>query len=497
MNTVLPLLFLDSPNVGVIGHAYVISRDASRVPIEAELTEVANLARGDKVQNEFIASKRSVVQHDTGRHAEEILICSNAVPANPEDGATVRKVLTDLLEKKILPGVLQSGHLSKQSGLIYSAPCMDEIVKEFHADSRIQQIPWRPSTAKAVPPDVQSPPKPKKTLMKWLAVLLLLAVVPMLQKRKADPGSNASPNPVPAAPSDAQEAEAWAFLITNEWPRLMEATNGQNALKALQELQMKFENAPTSDLPEGVLKRLPNAFRSEPDKKRAPTHADPKPAMQLVNRWADLFLLEFSDSEANSSQAKELRVKESQLAKILIQSKANKDGRSISSVSGWITDYQNQRKNYPEELKQCAQRLEDFLSAVQSKSLDEAPDRLRIIWNALEVYGKAKIEPGEDTGFQDIVNANMRPMTSPPENFATLTLQDSKRVEVLRKILGAPEFGLVLIGSRLGASQADWGKIRSQIGAVAGGIQQPSAASRLKMTLAKQFLEGISPKAAP
>lgn len=489
MNTARPLLFLDSPNVGSIGHAYVISRNDRLLPGEVELRETASLARSDIPQNEFIAVKRSVVQHDTGRHAEEILVCSTAVPAKAEDGDSVRKVLADLLERKISPDALKSGCLSKQSGLIYSAPCMDEIVKEFHADPRIQMIRWRAATAKAAPPSAPPPPRPRRSRMKWLALLLLLAAVPILQKRKANPNPTTAPKPLPAAPTAAQGVEGWGFLTTDEWPRLLEATGGQNALKVLQELQSKLDKTTGPEEAQGWKKFLPGASSSNMSGDASSAHVDPKPALQLVNRWADLFLQEFPDAEANPSQAKELRVKEAPVAKILIQARANKDGRSISSVSGWITDYQNQRKNYSEELKQRAQSLDGFLSAFPGKATNEVPDKLRGVWNALEEYGKAKLAPGEDTGFHDIVNSKMRQMTSPPENFTTLTLQDAKRVEALREILGAPEFGLVLIGSRLGAPQKGWTKIRSHIEAVAGGKSQPSAASRLKADLTKLFLD--------
>lgn len=489
MNTARPLLFLDSPNVGTIGHAYVISGNDRTLPGEVELREAANLARSDMPQNEFIAVRRSVMQHDTRRNAEEILVCWNAVPAKSEQGDTVRKVLADLLEQKITPDALKSGHLAKESGLIYSGPCMDEIVKEFHADPRIQTIRWRASTTKAAPPSAPTPPPPKRSRMKWLALLLLLAAVPVLQKRKTSPASTVPTKSPPAAPTGSHEEEAWAFLTTDDWPRLMEATGGQNALKALQEFQAKLEKNARLEEAQGLKRFLPGASSSKMSGDAPSAHIDPKPALQLVNRWADLFLQEFPDAEANPSQAKELRVKESPVAKILIQARANKDGRSISSVSGWITDYQNQRKSYSEELKQHAQSLDGFLSAFPGKATNEVSDKLRGVWNALSDYGKAKLEPGEDTGFHDLVNDKMSQVTPPPENFTTLTLQDAKRVEVLREILGAPEFGLVLIGSRLGAPQADWSKIRSQIQAVAGGKPQTSAPSRLKIGLAKQFLE--------
>lgn len=487
MNTARPLLFLDSPNVGSIGHAYVISRNDRPLPGEVELREAANLARSDTPQKEFIAAKRSVVQHDTRRHAEEILICSNAVPAKSEEGDTVRKVLADLLERKIAPDALKSGQLTKQSGLIYSAPCMDEIVTEFHADPRIQMIRWRASTAKVAPPPVPSTLPPKKSRMKWLALLILLAAVPVIQKRKASQDSTVSTKSPSAAPTDTQGANVWAFLTTDDWPRLMEATGGKGALKTLQELQVKLENDARQEETQGLKKFLPGASSSKMSGDAPSANVDPKPALQLVNCWADLFLQEFPDAEANPSQAKELRVKESPVAKILIQARANNDGRSIPSVSGWITDYQNQRKNYSEGIKQRAQSLDGFLSAFPGKTTNEVPGKLRGVWNALEEYGKGKLEPGEDTGFHDLVNRKMRQMTAPSENFTTLTIQDAKRVEVLREILGAPEFGLVLIGSRLGTPQADWSKIRSQIDAVAGGKQHPTDASHLKAALVKQF----------
>lgn len=487
MNTARPLLFLDSPNVGMIGHAYVISRDNRSAPGEAELREVAHQARSGAPQKEFITVKRSVVQHDTQRDAEELLVCTGAVPAKAEDGDTVRKVLAELLKQKISPDALKSGYLSKQSGLIYSAPCMDEIVSEFHADPRIQSVCWRNSTAQATQPPPLPPPPPTKWRMKLLALFLLLAAVPILrrpetslQKAKESPRST-------ALPDDAQEAQAWAFLTTDEWPRLMEATGGQGALKALQALQKNLKNNPNSGLMEGVEKRLQKAFQTEADKQTEPPPTDLKPALQLVNGWADLFFEEFPDDGAKLSESKPIRLKDSSCARILQDAKANSSGRSISNVSGWITDYQNQQKNYPEKIKQHAQELEDFLSAFSEKSGEEIPAKLRTLWSELNNFADSKAVATESEPFRLLVKSQLDKLSAPPQGYSTATLRDAKRIVVLKEILGGKDIGLALLGEPYGVAQTDWKKIRSRVQMLGKVAHGPSANAAFKASLIHLF----------
>ncbi|MBE7494693.1 MAG: hypothetical protein HS117_07095 [Verrucomicrobiaceae bacterium] len=459
-------LFLDSPNVGGIGHAYVISSDA-QVPAEAQLSATANRARNKEPQTDFVAVTRDMVQHDTTRRGHELLICAGAVPEKREDAAVVREVLAELLANHVSPDTLKSEVLHKQGGLIFSAPCLDQITEAFQADPRIQMIRWMAVSSESVPVDksralpARPEPKPKKNpLMKWLLLFLLIAAVPFFpQFRKSkDPASEN--NPPDKAHDEVKALATWAFLTAEDWQRLMRETGGSKAMTAHKEAQVKG---------------LKNVSGEEA-----------KAAVQFLSRWAQTFVDEFPSDTAEKGRADAASMELSSAAKILIQAKQQVDGKTMSSVHGWTTDYMNQRQSYPPGVQQKAKILDNFATTFPGLPSKDIPSKLRGIWDALESFRKEKVD-GETEPFHKLVQDKMSAITAPPEGYTTLTFQDAERVNLLQEILGSKEMGLVLFGEPYGLAQSDWKKIKARIQAATGQVVG-SSSKTLIAALQKSFL---------
>lgn len=435
-------LFLDSPNVGGIGHAYVISSRA-QVPAEAQLSVTANRARNKEPQTDFVAVTRDMVQHDTTRRGHELLICAGAVPEKREDAAVVREVLAELLAAHVSPDMLKAEVLRKQGGLIFSAPCMDLITEAFQTDPRILPMRWMAVLSEyvsadkphALPPRAEPKPK-KKPLMKWLLLCLLIAAVPFFSKSRnsKDPASENNP---PAKVQDEVKALAtWAFLSAEDWQRLMRETGGAKAMTSQKEAQVKgLENV---------------------------SEEEAKAAVQLLSRWAQTFLDEFPSDPAKKDRADAASIEGSSAAKILIQAKQQVDGKTTKSVHSWTTDYMNQRQSYPPGVQQKAKILDDFAVAFPGMPSKDIPSKLRGIWDALESFRKEKAD-GEAELFHKLVQDKLPAITAPPQSYTTLTFQDAERVMRLQEILGSKEIGFVLIGEGYGSTQSDWRKITGRI----------------------------------
>lgn len=435
-------LFLDSPNVGGIGHAYVISSHA-QVPAEAQLSATANRARNKEPQTDFVAVTRDMVQHDTTRRGHELLICAGAVPEKREDVAVVREVLAELLANHVSPDALKSEVLRKQGGLIFSAPCLDQITEAFQADPRIQPIRWMAVSSESVPVDksralpARPEPKLKKNpLMKWLLLFLLIAALPFFPKFRKSKDPASEHNPPAKAHDEVKALAAWTFLTAKDWQRLMRVTGGATAMTAHKE---------------ALVKGLENISDEEA-----------KAAVQFLSRWAQTFLDEFPSNTAKMGRVDATSIEGSSAAKILLQAKQQVDGKTTTSVHGWTTDYMNQRQSYPPEVQQKAKLLDDFAAAFPGVPSKDIAPKLRVIWDALEAFRKQGAD-GEAELFHKLVQEKLPAIAAPPQGYTTLTFQDAERVMRLQEILGSKEIGFVLIGESYGATQSDWRKITGRI----------------------------------
>jgi hypothetical protein len=450
-------LFLDSPNVGEIGHAYVISNH-SQVPAETQLSDTANRARNKEPQKDFVAVTRDMVQHDTTRRGHELLICAGAVPEKREDIAVVREVLAELLATHVSPDTLKSEVLRKQGGLIFSAPCLDQITEAFQADPRIQPMRWMAVRSESVSSDKpralppRAEPKPiMKPFMKWLLLCLLIAAVPFVSKfrKSKDPASVHNP---PAKVHDEVKALAtWAFLSAEDWQRLMRETGGAKAMAAQKEAQVKgLENV---------------------------SEEEAKAAVQLLSSWAQTFLDEFPSDPAKNGRADAGSIEASSAANMLIRAKGQVRGNTENSVSGWTINYLGTQwpKNLP-EVPKIAKTLTEFASTFPDLPSKDILSKLRSIWDALESFRKEKTD-GVSEPFHKLVQDKLPAITAPPVGYTTLTFQDAERVNRLQEILGSKEMGFVLVGEPLGVAQTDWKQIVRRINSTSGTTASTHARS--------------------
>ena len=151
MSDRIPFLFLDSPRVGGIGHAFVLAPDEP-TPSEGILVSLSRKARTSQARSsDSISVQYPVLQSDTNRQGTELLICGGAIPDSEAGIEAIREVLDSLWKGEMTEADLYQDKLTKRAALIYDAPCMRRIADRFFADNRVQAVRW--IAAEMIPAD--------------------------------------------------------------------------------------------------------------------------------------------------------------------------------------------------------------------------------------------------------------------------------------------------------------------------------------------------------
>lgn len=470
MSTPKPFLFLDSPRVGDIGHAYVIV-PGDPTPPEAELVTLSEIARASQVHNASnISARHPVLQPPNNRQGTELLICAGAIPVCPDNFDVIRDVLGSLL-KEITEDDLSRDRLRMRGALIYEAQSMRHIAERFYADSRVQNTQWEIVKWEASPPPSIEPPceaRPGLILkriiqqighhpMKYFISTLFLTVIAFATvKGIVNPFVKSTPIDERRLKSD--KLDSWRFLADSDWQRLLKATGGSDLAVKMSRI-FGTRNAMTSGAQRlqgtGSLKSEKSSDANVPDV----SLDEGDNCLKLVRRWYDRFAEEFILTGEFSPE----RLKSSDLVKYLMMTKASNADPSISS---WINDYKEQLKNskLPEKTMNSAQSLELFLKVVEGR-----PDDFRVlsdIWKALTRFSEASDSEGTDQAaqlFRTSLGAELKKSTPPPSDFETATVKDAERVEIVKRVLGSKEFASMAIMEPISVDISDWPKIKERI----------------------------------
>jgi len=162
---------------------------------------------------------------------------------------------------------------------------------------------------------------------------------------------------------------------------------------------------------------------------------------------------------------------------------------------GIIGDYQDQRRLYcPDELMKQLKALGAFSSVFGDPPPENLPNRLRRIWEALEVFSTSTNK--DQRSFRDRVAAEFKKSTPPPGGYETLTVKDAQRVEIVKTILGSKEFGSVAATRDFGVDVSDWGEIKRQVEESFTGAENRSGNDPrdvLLLKLGKSFQKPTAP----
>ena len=454
MSDHIPFLFLDSPRVGGIGHAFVLAPDEP-TPSEGILVSLSRKARTSQARSsDSISVQYPVLQSDTNRQGTELLICGGAIPDSEAGIEAIREVLDSLWKGEMTEADLYQDKLTKRAALIYDAPCMRRIADRFFADIRVQAVRW--IAAEMIPADhvpepaasevINSAPIWVRVLTRFrhlsifikLIILTLLCAIAIIVSGVAMPKKvvTTQENPVTNAEGSRKE---WEFLAEDDWPRILKATGGKSLAVQL-----------SSD--DGAKKAETSGHKEVTAKG---THTpDESKMLTEIHKWLDIYTEEFALGAVTPES-----IKTSDISKYLAHSKATNDK---AMVGAWIGNFNDQRDHYrADNIKKAAKTLDDFRSYAGNPPHEDLPRRLRDIWKALEDFSTST---NENQGpFRKRLTAELKKSNKPPIDYDTLTIKDAQRVEIVKTILGSKEFGLVLSGEECPSEVPKWGKINERI----------------------------------
>ena len=445
-----PFLFLDSPRVGHVGHAFILAPDCPTIS-EEHLVSLSTRARASQCRD-LIAVRHTVLQADTNRSGPELLICAGAIPDSSADIAAISEVLEALWKSQVSEEALFQDKVTKRAALIYEAPCMMRIAAEFYGHPKVQQVRWKTVNLEPAEIVVQTPisgeeeVNPIANIIRWLMkhpIFVILVIVAAIAGAKAFEETRKKPSigrEEAQKPTDSSKLERFKkveFLASGEWPRVLKSTGGKKIVEKLPDLILTVRDEK---------KKLSEA---ELDRVRSVTTE--------IDAWVERFSSEFALGGGVTPGILES-------AKFPEFLKVAKDTNGKTNVAAWITDYQNQRdRRYPAEVLKQAKALDDFSSIVGNPPPEQLPVMLREMWHALDAFSKV---PGEDQRrFKGVIRDELKIVAPPtPDGFETLTLKDAQRLGAIQRILGSGEFGLVVIGEAFAESeQKDWHKIKELI----------------------------------
>jgi hypothetical protein len=457
-----PFLFLDSPRVGGVGHAFILSPDC-QTPPEEHLVSLSTKARASQAHSEeLIAVQHTVLQADTNRSGPELLICAGAIPESSADIAAIREVLEELWSNEVTGEDLHQDKVIRRAALIYEAPCMKRITAGFHEHPRVRQVRWETVNLEreeqagsgVIPTPISAVLNQTKKSIRWIMkhpILVLVGIVGAIAvakafeetRKKLPIGRDEAPKTTVS--SKPERLKRLEFLASGEWLRVMKATGGTNLVEKFPDLLLKVR---------GDKKKL-----SEEELNQI------KSVTTEIDAWFGRFSSEFALGGGGTPE----KLESEKFTKFL---KVAKDTKGKVNVAAWITDYNDQReqpqspeKRYPPEILKQARALDDFSKIVGNPPPppEHLPVLLRDTWHALDVFSK---EPGEDQRkFKALIGDVLKNVGSPPpDGFETLTLKDAQRLGAIQRILDSGEFGFVVTGEAYKESeQKDWHKIKARI----------------------------------
>lgn len=466
-----PFLFLDSPRVGDIGHSYVVA-PGEPLPPEEMLGFVATHARARIADGRALAARHEVnqIEPPAVRYGDELLICGGAEPANPEDVKAVQAMLRELL--RALPaGQLKTDGQLKRDGLLYTsvheAQFMKDLADKFRKDARVENIQWKivreptgtefsATEVSNRPPDTAHPTL--RARFQRLPLLMRLAVIAailfvmigssvIVAKVVREKGNAGPVSEEPSVPKAAVALEKWAFLTKDDWPRLMKATGEPGLADELPKLMSALEanRKSAQERPSFGVPKLPA--------KEPVSTEDLARALKRISSWSKRVVEEFELPGEDAIQTVPV-----------LQALMRAEGATGIEAAAWFRNTKNQRVKYPAELQRKAELLEKFGAAFRETPPGELPSRLRSLLGAIDVFSKSPATAGDALlPFRDLSNKELSKVTPSPPGYEVLTVRDAHRVEVLQRVLGSGEFGLVAFGVPVKADKREWTEIRETI----------------------------------
>ena len=432
-----PLLLLESPHVGDVGHAWVVSASGILAPEEVAVY------RGNG-PHRVIRATRSVIQRETGRRATETLLVAKAIPSQERDDETVRLVLREILEAEITPESLRRGEVTKDRADIFTAPCMERATRSFLADQRILGVNWTP---------LVHPPKARpgsrqlinwKNLILMIKILVLLIIFVSVIAGVAELSSDKSEKKEPTTAAQPQSVSFgdFEFLTLSSWKDFMGVTGGSEASEAIEtQLNSSTKTPKSGRVSRRVVDNAPALSKNERD------------ALEKVKTWWNNNIVdEFRQNRVETDD--EIRG----LSKIMMD--------EICSDGGAGSWYSNQ-KNHHDRLRKVggdwlskAQVLEEF----RTKGLPNLdPEELgKRIGKLMGIVIELNASDDNAKNLSELIK-KLKGSLARPEWLKIPSCKDAERLKKMKEILGHGEMGPALGMLKL-ETQETWEGIRENFG---------------------------------
>lgn len=406
-----PFLFVDSPNVGSIGHAYVHSPDRLDVTSAAAFAASHSMRNPSAAEAIALGTGRHVSQQDTNRGAKEWLICAGAIPETQEGCEAVEHVLTEILEKRVEVEWLQWLQTARQSsGLLHTAPEMTDMETAFFSRPEIQEIRWR-SIVAAQAPDSPDPGDTSHGGHKALGIIIV--GVCLLVMGAAILTFNACNSTNENDPSNGEtEKKGVAWKLEGEaWKRVLLATGGSHILFSMEA-------------------------------------SEGRPRPKDCEQWAGILLDEFDVSQRfDQPRPDQVAIFEKLIGKAPGVLKGGVRGESHASF--WWHPYQNRLDEFSDEMREAASTIQVLVNDMGGESHRFRIDR------ALALLGEFCREmPSHE--FSETFEQKLADRKPAAVDYLVVTPMDVKRFNLLKDCLGSREFGAVLAPGGRGQSLDEW-----------------------------------------
>jgi hypothetical protein len=418
-----------------MNHAYLVSSIANAPEqMLGKIDRLSELARKRAAERSLAWSVRDVEQITRGSSrgkAAEFLIIGGFSPLPAHEHARLCRILDDLL------ATVSSTHLpavGKAQGSLVEADFIRELEQRFHnavaaAGMRLEAVPQAAArTTKSMP---RIPLTIKIALaLTLLMVVMLMAMPPLFKNPKPDTAGDDKSSSGTQSKSEVdalQKLRPWGFLVTDDWKPLCDATglNLTASEKAfLRDTRKRGEDADKSSVTR-FLEGRKAAQEASPSR-----FAEAKELTEKIGRWSGHLQLEMHLSSALPGELESHRT----LVK-LQNARAVGDRRT---PAGWISNFNDQRASYDNDMRYCAESLDEFAQALGKHG---RPEDLRTIMDntclALSKFGE---ESQDKSGFGSRVKENGEALEPCAPGWSIPTLQDCKRLEAIKNLLSSLEF---------------------------------------------------------
>jgi hypothetical protein len=385
------ILFLDCPRVPGLNHAHVVSPNQTRASADI-VDQWADHARNRRQKSGLAWAERLVKQLNRREDHLELLVLVGFDPTEIDNHKLVR-VLERVLAT-LSPTDLPSCRPRAGSSLM-DAEFMQELEKCLHREATDAGISLKDGLA--LPEPVRSHNIMKIVLITF-ALIFLAAGLPRLFRPDKQKDTPPSAQPVKAAPQESSQnmLSQWTFLLGDEWKGVAANTG----LKLTDEESSLLTTQGSEANSHGLLTKL---FTW---------------AMQLKK---ELRLPSSEPQELESSRT--LRA---------IRNARVPGDKALPA--GWITNFNDQRNGYDNELRSAAVELDGFLGDIGK--LDK-PEELR---STIDGTLLALIEFKKAGVFSDLIKAKSQELQPCPKGWSVPTLRDMQRLSVIKQLLSSPAF---------------------------------------------------------